>query len=100
MTKASVTPGCQFASDNTAGVCPEAWAALERANAGCVASYGDDPWTARACGWRFYDFIGSGGFRFMCSWATTEADVDALLADAMALLPGFSNGATPGPKPA
>ena len=35
MTKASVTPGCQFASDNTAGVCPEAWAALERANAGC-----------------------------------------------------------------
>jgi threonine aldolase len=48
MTSTSVTPGCQFASDNTAGVCPEAWAALERANAGCVASYGDDPWTARA----------------------------------------------------
>ena len=44
----AVVPGCQFASDNTAGVCPEAWAAGERANAGHVASYGDDPWTARA----------------------------------------------------
>ncbi len=32
-------------------------------------------------GWRFYSFIG-GGSRFMCSWAVTEQDVDALLADA------------------
>jgi threonine aldolase len=32
-------------------------------------------------GWVFYDFIGSGGCRFMCSWATTDGDVDALLAD-------------------
>ena len=31
-------------------------------------------------GWRFYDFIGSGGCRFMCSRATTDADIDALLA--------------------
>ena len=45
----SVVPGCQFASDNTAGFCPEAWAALEQANAGAVPSYGDDKWTARAC---------------------------------------------------
>jgi threonine aldolase len=45
----SVAPGCQFASDNTAGFCPEAWRALEEANAGCLASYGNDPWTARAC---------------------------------------------------
>lgn len=37
-----------FASDNTAGVCPEAWAALESANSGHVPSYGDDEWTARA----------------------------------------------------
>ena len=44
-----VQPGCQFASDNTAGYCPEAWAALEAANAGTVPSYGDDRWTARAC---------------------------------------------------
>ncbi len=32
-------------------------------------------------GWRFYTFIGEGGCRFMCSWDTTEADVDAFLAD-------------------
>ena len=44
-----VRPGCQFASDNTSPMCPEAWAAVERANHGCEASYGDDPWTARAC---------------------------------------------------
>jgi threonine aldolase len=37
-----------FASDNTAGVCPEAWAALEEANRGSAASYGEDPWTQRA----------------------------------------------------
>ena len=45
----AVAPGCQFASDNTAGYCPEAWAALEKAIVGTVASYGDDRWTARAC---------------------------------------------------
>lgn len=33
-------------------------------------------------GWHFYSFIASGGSRLMCSWDTTEADVDALLADA------------------
>jgi threonine aldolase len=38
----------QFASDNYSGVCPEAWAAMERANAGHVPSYGDDAWTQRA----------------------------------------------------
>jgi threonine aldolase len=32
--------------------------------------------------WKFYDFIGAGGCRFMCSWATSDADVDAFLADA------------------
>ncbi len=37
-----------FASDNYAGICPEAWAALEEANRGHAVSYGDDPWTARA----------------------------------------------------
>jgi len=45
----TVRPGCQFASDNTAPMCPEAWAALERANAGSEASYGNDPWTTQAC---------------------------------------------------
>jgi threonine aldolase len=38
----------QFASDNYAGICPEAWQAIARANTGHVLSYGDDPWTARA----------------------------------------------------
>ena len=38
----------QFASDNYSGICPEAWAALEAANAGHATAYGDDPWTARA----------------------------------------------------
>jgi threonine aldolase len=39
----------QFASDNYAGICPEAWQALAEANTGYATSYGDDPWTARAC---------------------------------------------------
>jgi threonine aldolase len=39
----------QFASDNYAGICPEAWQALEQANTGYATSYGDDPWTAKAC---------------------------------------------------
>jgi threonine aldolase len=43
-----VAPGWQFASDNTAGICPEAWDALARANVGYAPSYGDDPWTQRA----------------------------------------------------
>jgi threonine aldolase len=37
-----------FASDNTAGVCPEALAALNAVNAGRSAGYGDDAWTAEA----------------------------------------------------
>ena len=38
-----------FASDNTSGICPEAWAALEAANRGRLPSYGADDWTRRAC---------------------------------------------------
>ncbi len=38
----------QFASDNYAGICPEAWRATEAANRGHVTSYGEDPWTAKA----------------------------------------------------
>ncbi len=38
----------QFASDNWAGICPEAWAALARANAGHAPAYGGDDWTAAA----------------------------------------------------
>ena len=39
----------EFASDNTAPICPEAWAALQEANTDCAAAYGEDRWTARAC---------------------------------------------------
>ena len=38
-----------FASDNTTGICPEAWAALSDANRGRVPSYGEDDWTREAC---------------------------------------------------
>lgn len=37
----------QFASDNTAGMCPEAVAALAEANKGTVAAYGEDEITAK-----------------------------------------------------
>lgn len=36
-----------FASDNYAGICPEALAALIAANAGHAPAYGDDEWTRR-----------------------------------------------------
>ncbi len=38
-----------FASDNSAGICPEAFAALQEANRGAAAPYGDDQWTAKLC---------------------------------------------------
>lgn len=38
----------QFASDNYAGICPEAFAALTEANHGHARSYGNDPWTEKA----------------------------------------------------
>ncbi|HEY7725613.1 MAG TPA: low specificity L-threonine aldolase [Anaeromyxobacteraceae bacterium] len=41
-------PRRHFASDNYAGICPEAWEAMARANAGHVPGYGDDAWTERA----------------------------------------------------
>ncbi len=41
-------PKVQFASDNTAGVCPEAWAAMHEANGDFVPSYGDDRYTLEA----------------------------------------------------
>jgi len=41
-------PDYQFASDNAAGVCPEAWAALDAANHGSAASYGADDYSQQA----------------------------------------------------
>ncbi len=39
----------EFASDNTAAICPEALAALEEANISEAPSYGEDRQTARVC---------------------------------------------------
>ncbi|MGB9156243.1 MAG: low specificity L-threonine aldolase, partial [Chthoniobacterales bacterium] len=44
-----IPPRQEFASDNTAGICPEAGGALARANAGSAPSYGDDKWTWQLC---------------------------------------------------
>ena len=38
----------QFASDNWAGICPEAWAAMAEANGEHAPSYGADAWTTEA----------------------------------------------------
>ena len=38
----------QFASDNYAGICPEAWEAMAKANHGHVPAYGEDEWTQAA----------------------------------------------------
>jgi threonine aldolase len=38
-----------FASDNTATICPEAWIALEQANTNYAPAYGDDEWTSEVC---------------------------------------------------
>jgi hypothetical protein len=55
-------------------------------NAVFVRFPGDVAARLRELGWRFYDFIGSGGCRLMCSWATTDADVDAILSDTRRLI--------------
>lgn len=49
MREQSPKHGEQFASDNYAGVCPEALASMDKANQGHAQPYGDDPWTAQAC---------------------------------------------------
>jgi threonine aldolase len=43
-------------------------------------------------GWRYYTFIGQGGARFMCSWATTENQVAALVEDIKSGLQHSSRG--------
>ncbi|HEY0457380.1 MAG TPA: low specificity L-threonine aldolase [Verrucomicrobiae bacterium] len=47
MTDKSSKPR-QFASDNYAGICPEAWNSIVLANPGHVRGYGDDEWTTKA----------------------------------------------------
>ena len=41
-------PRRQFASDNYAGICPEAWEAMQQANSDHAAPYGNDDWTQKA----------------------------------------------------
>tara|TARA_R110002049_G_scaffold72490_6_gene187352 strand:- start:28081 stop:29133 length:1053 start_codon:yes stop_codon:yes gene_type:complete len=43
-----IQPGCQFASDNTSGICPAAMQGMVEANAGRVKPYGEDDWTHQA----------------------------------------------------
>jgi len=52
-----------FASDNQAGVLPEAMAAIAAANAGHAPSYGADAWTARMQE-RFREHFGAGARAF------------------------------------
>jgi threonine aldolase len=40
-------------------------------------------------GWHFYDFIAGGGARLMCSWDTTEEDINEFVADVTELAPQF-----------
>ena len=37
--------------------------------------------TVRAKGWRFYNFVGATGVRFMCAWDTPLEAVDRFAAD-------------------
>jgi len=34
-----------------------------------------------ARGWRFYKFIEPDVYRLMCSWATTECDIESFIRD-------------------
>ena len=45
-------------------------------------------------GWHFYKFVGDHGYRFMCSWQTSDEDVAGLLQDAAA-----AAKKSPRPKP-
>lgn len=45
-------------------------------------------------GWEFYDFIGAGGSRLMCSWDTRPETVDSFLADVRETLPAAAEPVT------
>jgi threonine aldolase len=42
----------------------------------------------RERGWKFYTINGPGDARLMCSWDTSDADVDALVGDVREMLVG------------
>jgi threonine aldolase len=62
-----------FASDNSAGLAPEALAALNAANAGCAPSYGGDEWTARARALIRETFATDCEVFFLCNGTATNA---------------------------
>jgi len=58
----------------------------------------------RARGWKFYTFIGDSGARFMCSWDTSDADLDAFAQDLREVFtlppdPAVVAAASHGPRP-
>ena len=89
----SITPlAPQFASDNYAGICPEAWRALEAANAGHAPGYGADDWTraAREAIARLFDtdcdvfFVFNGTAANSLALAAICRSTDAIVCHAMA----------------
>ena len=82
----------QFASDNYAGICPEAWRALEAANAGHAPGYGADDWTraAREAIARLFDtdcdvfFVFNGTAANSLALAAICRSTDAIVGHAMA----------------
>ena len=68
-----------FASDNQAGICPEALAALAAANAGHEPSYGDDRWTL-ALGERMRALFETGTCETFLVFNGTAANALALAA--------------------
>jgi threonine aldolase len=42
----------------------------------------------RTRGWHFYDFIGTGFCRFMCSWDTADEDINLLVSDLLEITGG------------
>jgi len=82
----------QFASDNYAGICPEAWRALEAANAGHAPGYGADDWTrgAREAIARLFEtdcdvyFVFNGTAANSLALAAICRNTDAIVCHAMA----------------
>lgn len=90
-----------FASDNYSGVHPEVLAAIAAANGGHQIAYGEDVYTTQATQsngvfatlpdgvadqlreqFHFYDWDAARNeVRWMCSFDTQEADVDAFVAE-------------------
>jgi threonine aldolase len=69
-------PDRSFASDNSAGVHPQVFAALAEANHGHALAYGNDTWTEAAVS-RFRDLFG-GGCEVLLVWGGTGANNLAL----------------------